>query len=88
MNNFFEKALAIKRRYCQAAIELGTDIYGPGYDVDTFNPYKDAKVEILSRLVATYFMYDGNIPNKFSIKLSDSYDTDWLLCTLQAVFKI
>ena len=85
MNNFFEKALAVKRWYYQDAIGLRIDTYGPDYDVETFNPCKDAKIEILSQLVATYFMYDGNIPDKFSIKLSASYDTNWLLDTLQAV---
>lgn len=86
MNNFFEKAFAIKRRYYDDAISLRTDFYGPDYDVELFTPNKDAKIEILSQLVATYFMYDGNLPDKFSIKLSASYDTDWLLATLQVIF--
>lgn len=86
MNNFFEKALAIKRRYYDDAISLRIDLYGPDYDVELFTPCKDAKIEILSQLVATYFMYDGNLPDKFSIKLSASYDTDWLLATLQVIF--
>lgn len=86
MNNFFEKALAVKNRYYQDAIQFRIDINGPDYDVDTFTPCEDAKIEILSQLVATYFMYDGNIPDKFSIKLSTSYNTNWLLDTLQEVF--
>lgn len=86
MDNFIEKAIAVKRWYYEEAIALRIDLYGPDYDVETFDFCKDAKIELLSQLVATYFMYDGNIPDKFSIKLSSSYNTDWLLATLQKIF--
>lgn len=84
MNDFFEKAYAIKQRYYQDAIALEMSSFP--FDPKTFNPSEDGRIEILSELIATYFMYDGDIPNNFSIKLSRLCDTDWLLAMLQTMF--
>lgn len=86
MNDFFEKAYAIKQRYYQDAIALEMSSFPFPFNPKTFNPSEDGRIEILSELIATYFMYDGDIPNNFSIKLSRLCDTDWLLAMLQTMF--
>lgn len=86
MDNFIEKAIAVKRWYYEEAIALRTSI-DPDFDIEIFTPSNDARIEILSQLVATYFMNDGNIPNKFSIKLTYCYNVDGLQEMLQLIFK-
>lgn len=86
MNNFFEKAFALRQRYYDDTVKLRFELLGPDYATMTTNPCEDFKIEILSQLVATYFMYGENIPDEFSIKLSKFYITDTLTNVLQEIF--
>lgn len=86
MNNFFEKALALRNRYYDDAVKLRLEHYGPNYANETTNPCKDCTIEILSQLVATYIMYGKDIPNKFTIKLSDYHNIDYISMILQSIF--
>lgn len=86
MDNFIERAIAVKQRYYDEAIAL-TISFNPNVDVKTFILSRNRKIEILSQLVATHFMYDGNIPNKFSIQLTYCYNADNLREILQLIFK-
>lgn len=86
MNNFFEKAIALRQRYYDDAVKFRLELWGPNYATVTTNLCEDFKIEILSQLVATYFMYGENIPDEFSIKLSQCYNTDVLTNVLQEIF--
>lgn len=87
MNNFFEKALALRNRYYDDAVKLRLELWGPDYNTAVVtNPCEDYKIEILCQLVATYVQYGENIPDKFSIKLYRVFNTDYLLTTLQKMF--
>lgn len=86
MNNFFEKAFDVRNQYFANAVDSERYIFGSNYDVETFDPCNDPKIEILSQLVSIYFIYDGNIPNKFSIKLSKLHGTVYLKNVLNILF--
>jgi hypothetical protein len=86
MNNFFEKALALSNRYYDEAIKMRLEEYGPNYADETPDPHNDSQIDILSELVAVYVKYGGNIPDKFSIKLSSYHNHDYLLMILEVIF--
>lgn len=86
MNNFFEKALALSNRYYDEAVKMRLEEYGPNYANETPDPHKDPQIEILSELVSVYTRYGGNIPDKFSIKLSRYHNRDYISMILDVIF--
>lgn len=76
MKDFFEKALALQKKYYeQAIIKRDNCVKVTGISPNSINVYKDDKIEILAQIVSIYVTYGGNLPSEFSISLQKCFYT-------------